>query len=290
MNNWTLLATLTWTATYFSKHKIATPRLDAEVLLAHLLDMDRVQLYVNFERVLTATELAAYKKLIQRRTGGEPVAYITGTREFYSLSFKVGPGVMVPRPETEILVEAVVSRQLTVDSGGSQVRILDIGAGSGNIAISLAKKNPRYFITAIDKSMAALDIAKENVAYHGVQDQIELLESDFLSTDYRPSTVDYDIVVSNPPYIPTSVILTLAPEVRDHEPRAALAGGEDGLDFYRRMGDIVPSLLKPGGLLAVEIGEEQAGAVTHIFANVGLQDIAVIKDYAGQDRVVTARL
>lgn len=290
MNNWTLLTTLTWTASYFAKHKIATPRLDAEVLLAHLLHMDRVQLYVNFARVLAATELADYKKLIQRRTGGEPVAYITGTREFYSLSFKVGPGVMVPRPETEILVEAVTSRQLTVDNGGSQVHILDIGAGSGNIAISLAKKNPRYFIMAMDKSMAALNIAKENVARHGVQDQIELLESDFLSVDCCPSTADYDIIVSNPPYIPSSVIATLAPEVRDYEPRSALDGGEDGLDFYRRMGDIVPSLLKPGGLLAVEIGEEQATDVMDIFKNAGLGDIKVIRDYAGLDRVVTAQL
>ncbi|MBI2340115.1 MAG: peptide chain release factor N(5)-glutamine methyltransferase [Deltaproteobacteria bacterium] len=287
MSSWTLISLLNWTTDYFTRRQIPTPRLDAEVLLAHLLNIERIQLYLQFERPMSEKELSDFKALVQRRVKGEPVSYIRGFKEFWSLSFAVGPGVMVPRPETEILVETVEGRRSKIEDGRSKIEILDVGTGSGNLAITLAKVFPNAKVTAIDVSEDALKYAKENAVANGVQSRIEFIKNDFFTIhDLRPSI--FNLLVSNPPYIPTKTIETLPAGVRDYEPRIALDGGADGLDFYQKIGETAPRLLKPGGWLAVEIGEDQPRAVKEIFERAGLSDIEVVKDYAGLPRVVIA--
>lgn len=281
------------TTEYLSKHHIPTPRLDAEVLLASMLGMSRVDLYLHFDRPMEKSELDGFREKIQRRLRGEPVSYIRGVKEFWSLPFKVGPGVMIPRPDTEVLVETVarrlspVARHQPLAAGHDAViRVLDIGTGSGNIAIALAKELPSTLITATDTSERALDYARENAGRNYVESQIEFIHQDFSSLVLCPSSFVFDLIVSNPPYISTKVIETLDRDIKDYEPREAFDGGPDGLDFYRRMGECCPRLLKPEGLLAVEIGEDQSLAVKQIFERCGLGPCEVIKDYAGLDRVV----
>lgn len=277
---WTLLSLLNWTTDYFTKNNIPTPRLDAEVLLAHSLKLERLQLYLQFERSMMEAELATFKALIQRRIKGEPVSYIRGIKEFWSLPFKVGPGVLVPRPETELLVECAKREKFS--------SILDIGTGSGNLAIALAKEFPQAKITAFDISDEALKYAQENASVHAVHLQIEFIKRDFLTLP-APRFPLHDLIVSNPPYISTSVWETLPPGIRDFEPRIALDGGPDGLAFYRKIGQTASGLLKEKGMVAVEIGEDQASAVKEIFEKNGLKDIEVIKDYANLPRVVTGK-
>ncbi|MDO8519518.1 MAG: peptide chain release factor N(5)-glutamine methyltransferase [Deltaproteobacteria bacterium] len=301
---WTLLSLLNWTTEFFTKKEIPTARLDAEVLLAHLLKIERIQLYVQFERVMSEEELAAFKKLILRRAEGEPVSYIRGVKEFWSLPFKVGPGVLVPRPDTEVLLETVLGKippHPPFSKGGVmeealyfpplkkggrgdlQLTVLDIGTGTGNIAIALAKTFPNAQITAIDLSEEALAYARDNAKTH--QADIQFLRMDFLKEIPEGK---FDLVVSNPPYIASAVIETLGPAVKNYEPRAALDGGPTGLDFYRRIGETAIVFLKEDGLLAVEMGEDQEGSVKGIFERAGLKKIEVRKDYAGLPRVVTA--
>lgn len=285
-NSWTLLSLLNWTTDYFGKNKIPTSRLDAELLLAHLLRIERLQLYLKFNRPMSEEELAAFKALIQRRIKGEPVSYIRGVKEFWSLPFKVGPGVLVPRPDTEIILEKV---QEIFKGKENSLKILDIGTGSGNLAIALAKEYPRAKITAIDISDEALNYAKQNAETNGANDQIEFLRQDFFTIYHSPSTIHYDLIISNPPYVRSSMIDTLDPGIRDYEPRLALDGGPDGLDFYRKIGETAPQLLKADGILAVEIGENQGELVRTLFEKVGLKNIEVNKDYSGLDRGVVAR-
>jgi len=250
------------------------------------LKIDRMQLYLQFERPMSAEELANYKGLIKRRISGEPVSYIRGRKEFWSLPFKVGPGVLVPRPDTEVLVERVKAQSSKL-KGEEGLRILDIGTGSGNIAIALAKEFSKAQIIAIEVSEDALKYAIENAQLNEVLSQIEFIKADFYS--YELSAMSFDLIISNPPYIPTQTIETLGAGVKDFEPKLSLDGGADGLDFYRQIGKTVPSLLKSEGLLVVEIGEEQASAVSELFEKAGFNSIEVFKDYAGLPRVVTAR-
>lgn len=284
--NWTLLSLLNWTTDYFTKQKISTPRLDAEVLLAFLLKIDRLQLYLKFERPVNAQELSAFKALIKRRVKGEPVSYIRGIKEFWSLNFHVGPGVMVPRPDTEILVEKVAGGR-EQGAGNSPLNILDIGTGSGNIAIALAKEFSHSKISAVDISADALKYARDNARLNDVASQIDFVEEDFFSCSLLPAP--FHLIVSNPPYIPSEIIETLDPGIREYEPRLAFDGGADGLDFYRRMIQSAFSLLKPGGVLAVEIGEDQGSSVKEIFNQAGLKEIEVVNDYADLPRVVIGR-
>lgn len=283
MSQWTILSLLNWTTEYFGKHQISNPRLDAEVLLSYLLKIPRIQLYVQFERLVSSEELAAFKSLIQRRVNHEPIAYLTGIKEFWSLSFKVGPGVLIPRPETEVLVD----RGSQIVDRKSHLRILDIGTGCGIIAVSLAKELPLAWITAVEISDKAIHYAKENAEINKVSNQIEFVHNNFFTIDDPRSTNHaYDLVVSNPPYIPSHVIPTLDPTIHKFEPREALDGGVDGLDFYRKIAQSVPNLLSPKGIMALEIGEDQAKAVETILKSAGFSNVEVIKDYAGLDRVV----
>lgn len=282
---WTTLSLLTWTTDYFQKNLVLTPRLDAELLLSHLLKIERLQLYLKFDRPMSEEELAAFKALIQRRIKGEPVSYIRNVKEFWSLSFKVGPGVLVPRPDTEILLERV--KEIFREKE-NPLNILDIGTGSGNLAIALAKEFPKSKITAMDISFDALKYARENAELNGVDSQIEFIQKDFLTSSNLRTTI-YDLIVSNPPYISSSVIETLDPGIQKYEPRIALDGGPDGLDFYREIGESAPLLLKKGGVLIVEIGEDQGDTVKEIFSKAELNGLQIFKDYAGLSRVVVGR-
>lgn len=253
---------------------------DAQFLLLHTLGLPRTALFTDPERVLSAAESGAYEAAIARRASGEPVQYITGQQEFYGLMLKVSPAVLIPRPETELLVEAVLARVLKEES----VRILDVGTGSGAIAIALAHNLPMAQVTAVDLSDAALAMAKENASAHGVIERVRFLASDLLEafTDEV-----FDVVVSNPPYVPELDRESLERQVREQEPGLALFAGLDGMDVYKRL---VPQAwvgLRPGGLLAMEIGYGQRDAITKLLD--GWESVEFQDDLQGIPRVSLAR-
>lgn len=255
---------------------IDSPDADISVLLMHFLRLDKTQLVLG-DRLISDEEYALVLSNIQRLLCGEPVQYITGFCEFMSLKFITRPGVLIPRADTEILVEAVLERL------NKNATVADFCCGSGCIGISLAHYAPDISVTAIDISDDALAIAKENVALHGVSDKAKFIKADILSS--IPDT-EYDCIVSNPPYIRSDVIEALDPKVRDREPRIALDGGEDGLVFYRRIAEYAP--LKKGGLLAFEIGFDQGSAVCDILRANGYKSVELLQDIENRDRVVLA--
>ena len=276
---WTVLKILQWTADYFTGKEIASARLEAELLLAATLDLDRVGLYVNFERPLDSSELAAFRERVQRRAKGEPVQYILGETEFWSLPFTVSPAVLVPRADTEVLVEEALSRV------EGPVHILDVGTGSGAIAVAMAHEKPEIQVTAIDCSEEALQVARGNAERNGVAERVSCFAGDLAELPPGP----FAMVVSNPPYIPTADCEQLMPEVRDHEPRLALDGGEDGLTAYRQLTSQAGKILLAGGWLLVEVGIGQTEDVVALFKAAGLAEIQCRDDYAGISRVVAGR-
>jgi release factor glutamine methyltransferase len=273
---WTVLRLLRWTADYFTGRDIDSPRLDAELLLAETLGFNRVGLYLNFERPLEAGELAAYREKVRRRANREPLAYILGRTEFWSLSLKVTPAVLIPRADTELLVEEALPR---LADGG---RVLDVGTGSGALAIALAHERPECVIMAIDVSSAALSVAAENAGSHCVAERVRFVQQDLAVLPAGP----FDLIVANPPYIPSGELAALMPEVRDFEPHLALDGGDDGLDAYRALARQIGSALAPEGWLLVEVGIGQAAAVGTLFAEAGLTELFSSRDLAGIERVV----
>jgi len=276
---WTIGALLTWTKQYFAAKGVASPRLDAEVLLSHILGRDRLYLYVNFEQPLEARELAAFREAVKKRAQRVPVAYITGRKEFMGLTFAVTPAVLIPRPETETLVEAALARL----QGRENLRLLDVGTGSGAIIVSLLARLPAARGMGTDIAADALAVAAENAARLGVADRLELCRGDLLAPAAGKT---FAAIVSNPPYIPDRDLAGLEPELR-HEPRAALAGGADGLDFYRRLVRGAARLLEPGGFIALEVGAGQAPAVAALAAPAaGLAAAETLRDCAGIERVV----
>ena len=275
---WTIGAILKWSEQYFGSHGAETPRLDAEVLLSHLLGEKRIYLYVHFDQPLTADELARYREMVKRRTAGEPVAYICGEKEFMGLAFKVTPSVLVPQPDTETLVEAAIERLW----GKKSPQIADICTGSGAIALALAHYLPGASVAATDISTEAVSIAKENAESQSLSERVRFFEGDLLD----PLTGEtFDAIVSNPPYIPSADIEGLPREVRA-EPRLALDGGADGLDFYRRLVGESAALLNDGGFLAVECGDTQAGAIVEMAATGGFDKTEIVRDLADKERVV----
>jgi release factor glutamine methyltransferase len=275
---WTIGAILKWSEQYFGSHGAETPRLDAEVLLSHLLGEKRIYLYVHFDQPLTADELARYKEMVKRRTAGEPVAYICGEKEFMGLTFKVTPAVLVPQPDTETLVEAAIGRL----RGKNSPRIADICTGSGAIALALAHYLPETSVAATDISADALEIAKQNAEALNLSERVQFFEGDLLAPLAGET---FDAIVSNPPYIPGADIESLPREVRA-EPRLALDGGADGLDFYRRLVGESAALLNDGGFLAVECGDTQAGAIAEMAAAGGFGKTEIVRDLADKERVV----
>lgn len=277
---WTVLKVLRWTADYFREKGIDSGRLDAEVLLADTLEFDRVGLYLHFDRPLSAEELASYRQRVARRAQREPLQYIIGETEFWSLPLRVTPEVLIPRADTEVLVEEALKKI------SGPVTILDVGTGSGAIAIALAHELPDARVEAVDISPAALALAEGNARRHGLTGRMRFRQADLYQLEGGP----YDLVVANPPYIPPADMAGLMPEVRDHEPHLALCGGAaDGLAAYRALATASAPLLVPGGWLLVEVGIGQAEAVRGFFVEAGLAEIFTVRDLAGIERVVGGR-
>lgn len=280
---WTIGRILKWTEQYFKDKGIESPRLDAEVLLAHVLEKQRIYLYVHFDEPLQPGELAAYREMIKKRVLRVPVAQILGEKEFMGLTFKVTADTLVPRPDTEILVQAAVDR-LRAMAGEEPLRLADIGTGSGAICLSVLHYLAGTVADTVDISPAARAVAEENAASLGLADRITFHTGDLL----QPlSGISFAAILSNPPYIPEADIVKLAPEVRLKEPHTALSGGQDGLDFYRRLANEAPAMLVPGGFTAFEVGIHQAGDVAALLkANPLIGRTEILPDYAGIDRVV----
>lgn len=280
-SKWTVKDVLQWTADYFKTKSIETARLDAEVLLAHSLGVDRLHLYLNLDRPLVPSERARYRELIQRRARREPVARIVGTKEFWSIQFRTVPGVLIPRPDTETLVE-VILREI---KGKCEPRLLEIGTGSGAVAIAVLKESPGARMVATDINTRALQVSRLNAGDAGVLGSLDLVAMDLFEA--MAHGIEFDVIFSNPPYIPTGEIPGLDPEVRDFEPLIALDGGPNGLDVIRRLVLGSKRHLAKGGALILEIGEGQADAVGEILGHMaGLTRLETFRDLAGRTRVI----
>jgi len=302
----TVLEAIQKSTEFLGKKNVGSPRLQTELLLAHLLKMPRMKLYLNFERVLTRPETDVFRELIKRRGQREPLQHITGSTSFCGFEIAVNRHALVPRPETELLAETGWNFLVTCHS--SLATALDFGTGSGGIAIALAAKCPKAKIVATDISADALALAKENAAGNQVAGRIEFLQGDGFAvlpkvaqaSSLSPSSQKegdaggtpallFDLIISNPPYIPSAEIETLQPEVRDFDPRAALDGGVDGLDFYRMFAVQAKPFLKLGGKIMLEFGDGQAQAICKIFENEKWIVEAVKDDYSQRARILVAK-
>ena len=283
---WTVLRLILWSADYLGEKGVESARLDAEHLLAHALETDRLQLYLEFERPLSKAELGVFRPLIKRRAAREPLQYIIGRQPFRELDLLVEPGVLIPRPETELLVEHVLSWSAASERQGATA--LDIGTGTGAIALSLAKEGDFASIVATDIEEAALALAERNRDAEGLGERVELRRGSL----FEPIRADecFDVIVSNPPYVSEVDEASLEPEVRDWEPREALFAGPDGLDVIRRMIGEAREFLKDGGLLALEVGADQPRRVAEMLRETGrYDDVRIVRDYSGRERFVLAR-
>ena len=282
-DRWTVGRLLTWTADYLKRKGSEFPRLDAEVLLAHVLEWERVRLYTHFEDEVADPPRAAFRALVRRRAEGSPVAYLVGRKEFYLLPLQVSPAVLIPRPDSEF----VVTEFLTLMKGRQEVRAVDVGTGSGCLALACVARHKSARFLAIDLSPEALAVAGSNARALKLADRVEFR----LGNRLEPAAGDgpFDVILANPPYIPTGVIATLEPGVRDHEPRLALDGGADGLRVVAPLiAESIP-LLKPGGHLILEIGSDQEAPVRALIAERPEFQLApTIRDHANHPRVVRA--
>lgn len=284
---WTIGKILKWTEEYFQKYNIENPRLDAEVLLGYVLNKERIFLYVHFDQPLDSEELAKFKECIKKRAMKMPVAYITGVREFMGLDFKVTEATLIPRPDTEILVETAMERlgKIAGNEAGTGKCFADLGTGSGAICLSILNYMKEIEAVTVDISPKAIAVAKENAEKFAVSDRIEFLEGDFLKP--LESKGKFTAILSNPPYIPKQDILGLEADVKDFEPMGALDGGIDGLDFYRQLLVKGANYIEDGGFLAIEIGINQSQAIMEMAKrNLMWGKVEVIKDLAGIDRCV----
>jgi release factor glutamine methyltransferase len=274
---WTTLAVLDWTTKRFNDAGITSARLEAQVLLAHVLKCSRMQLYTGFDKPLGETELGAYRELIRRRLAGEPVAYLVGEHEFWGLPLFVDENVLVPRPDTETVIEVI----RTLRDKKAPARVLDLCTGSGAIALGIAKELPAARIVATDVSAAAVALAKKNAERNGFADRIDVRHGDL----WEPVAGErFDVIASNPPYIASAVIPTLSAEVK-REPVLALDGGSDGMTFYDRICAAARIHLEPGGALVVEHGFDQADAVRERFVAAGLTNVTLVHDLGKNPRV-----
>jgi release factor glutamine methyltransferase len=282
---WTVGRLLKWTTDYLGKQGADSPRLDAEILLAEARGCRRIDLYAAFDEAADETTRTAYRELVRRRAEGTPVAYLVGRREFYSLSFRVTPDVLIPRPETEYVVMALLDAMKQHGRTDDPLAIADVGTGSGILAICAAKYLAGARVVAVDSSPAALAVAGANVREHGVADRVTLVESDlFAAVD---AGLKFDAVVSNPPYVAESEFAALARDVREHEPRAALVAGTRGTEVIERLVPQAAERLAPGGFLILEVSPMIEGRVLEILRADGRFDVAAtIKDQAGLPRVV----
>ena len=281
---WSIKRVLAWATDDFKRRGNKSARLDAELLLGEALGLDRIKLIVEAERPLADDELGRYRDLIKRRRASEPIAYILGRREFFALPMRVDRRVLIPRPDTEILVESALSGTRDQHLYG---RMLDLCTGSGCVAIAFAKERPTWRVTAVDLSPDAVAVARENAQRAGVVHNLAVLEGDLFAA--LPESARFELITANPPYIPSAEIATLVPDVRDFEPRMALDGGADGLAVTRRLVAAAMRYLTPGGLLALEGGFDQAPAVAQLLEQAGFCQITRTRDLASVERVVSGR-
>lgn len=285
---WTIGRLLQWTNDYLKQHGSESPRLEAEVLLAHARGCKRVELYTSFGEPTDEALRTRFRGLVKRRAEGVPFAYLVGKREFYSLDFRVTPDVLIPRPETEFLVIALLDLIKSQPAGSQAIEIADVGTGSGIIALSVVKHAPRVRATAIDISPAALAVAKENAERLGVSERVEFIESDLFVA--LPAERQFDFIASNPPYITTDEFAALSPEVREHEPQLALVAGANGTSVIERLLPAAAERLRPGGTLLLEISPMlQQRVESLVAADLRWELAPTTKDLAGHARVVRAR-
>ncbi len=277
--SWTIGRVLTWAAQDFRQRGISSPRLEAELLLGHVLGCDRVRLLIDSDRPLSPDELGQYRALIQRRRRNEPLAYIVGEREFFGLPIRVDSRVLIPRPDTEVLVETALRRTSHIDLHGTA---LDVCTGSGCVALAFASRRPTWQLQASDLSQAAVEVARDNALRLGLPLAVRCGDL------FDGLTERFDLITANPPYITTEELPSLPPDVRDYEPHLALLGGADGLDHYRRLAHEAPAYLASNGVLAAEVGYGQAPTVARMLADAGFRDVQLDRDYAGIERVVSA--
>ena len=302
---WTIKAALDWTVGYLERKGDANPRLSAEWLMSEATGLSRIDLYVNFEKPLSASERAVLRDFVACRGKGEPLQLISGKAPFRYLTLFVAPGVLIPRPETEVLVsEAFAELNLprpashveqgeegeqVVDASLPALKAIDLCTGSGCIACALASEYPAAQVLALDIAPAALDLAQKNVDHLGLAERVEVRESDLLAAVPEAEKGSFDLVISNPPYVPTAVCDTLPAEVGNWDPRLALDGGEDGLSLFRRFLPDALACLKPGGVLAVELYEGHLAQAAQLAAGQGFAGIRTVNDLAGRPRVLVAR-
>jgi release factor glutamine methyltransferase len=282
---WTIRELMKLTIDHLRQKGFEDARLNVELLLAHALDLQRIQLYLHFNKPLTAEELKRFRALYERRLHHEPVQYIIGSTNFMGLQFKVDSHVLIPRPETEILIEQVIMACQRYSSD-DVIHILEVGTGSGNIAIAIAKFVKYARITTIDNSREALNVAEHNARLHAVDSRIQFLQADIFDETFELTNRQFDMIVSNPPYVPQQEWEQLQSEVRDFEPRSAVTDGNDGFTFYRRMLTVIPNILKNSGQVLFEVGFDQAEHLIHELKHHGFEQLRAVHDLQGIPRVV----
>jgi len=283
---WTVMRLLRRTSAYLTEKGVDKARLDAEVLLAHSLGLTRVELYLNFDRPLTSPELDLFRELVRRRAAFEPVAYIIGVKEFYSLELEVDPRVLIPRPETELVVDEAVrlAREQWPDPAIGSLTLLDLGTGSGAIALALARELPLAEVWATDISGPALEVARANAQRHGFSSRIQFFQGDLFGA-VGETRERFNLVISNLPYIPRFVFAEMDPDVREYEPMEALDGGEDGLDLIGRAVIEARAYLRPHGALILEIWPTQTDRIRELGQTQGYDRVRILKDHSGYDLI-----
>lgn len=283
---WTVGRLLNWTTDFFKQRGFDSARLEAEMLLAHCRGCQRILLYTAFDEPASEELRTRFRNLVKERAAGTPVSYLVGQKEFYSLEFEVTPDVLIPRPETELVVVALVDHARDRGRADAQLAVADVGTGSGVLAVCAAKQLPAAKVTAIDVSPAALEVARRNADKHGVAERIEFIESNLLAA--LAAEVSFDYIVSNPPYITTAELAELDRSVREFEPGVALDGGETGTAVIEPLIDQAARRLRPGGVLLMEISPTIADRVEQLLAGSSLEPLETIRDLAGQPRVAGA--
>lgn len=283
----TVLEVIQRSTEFLARKGVDSPRLQVELLLAHTLKLPRLRLYLDFERQLTEAELDSLRTGVKRRANREPLQHIIGATSFCGLEMKVNPNVLIPRPETEVLAESAWGYLGRAPANERPLMALDFGTGSGCLAIALAVRVPAAQIWALDTSSEALAVARENAQVNGVAERIRFVEGNGLSC--LPPDLRFELIVSNPPYIPSGEIAQLMPEVRDYDPRLALDGGPDGLTFFRQLAAEARGRMQTSGQIMCEFGDGQADALRKLFTAEGWDDIAVRPDLSGRPRILVAR-
>ena len=286
---WTIIKLLKWTTSYFKSHDIDSPRSTAEILLAHVLKLKRIDLYLRYDQPLCLNELSKFKVLIKRRIEREPVAYILGVKEFWSMDFAVTKDVLIPRPETECLVEAALNllpEDKSTDVKSATKRILELGTGSGAVILAIASMRPNHTYFASDRSVEAVRLASENSKRHGLDTMVNFFCADWF-TSINCKRKPFDMILSNPPYVPTRVIGRLMPEIYKYEPVSALDGGRDGLLCLKYIINTAHHYLNRNGNFLLEIGHDQKNDIRSLIDQCGnYEHVVFTKDYSGYDRVV----